>query len=283
MLFSFVLSLFLSLGTLFAPDDGAGGSGGDQGNDPPPDPNPDPPPAKSFSEKEVNAREAQLRRRYDREIKELKQEREKQQQALTELKEELTQIHGNTPNGNGDDPLDGDGRLKLLEQRFKRSEEELNKRIQEAEKKADDERQTRLNMERAQSLDKALEKADCKSKNMEMARRFFREQIVWDDVDSDWAFKLRTGELVPLPEGIDAELPDEWKVPKNQGGAGTTGGVTTSSTRRQHALQQEEAKLKELKQACNMNPHDRSKLVAFTQQKRKVQALREGLGVSMTT
>ena len=293
MLFSLLMGMFWPLR---APDDGTGdggaGAGSNDGGNTPPPPN-DPPSEKTFTQKEVDSREAQLRRRYDREIKELKQERDKQASEMDQLKADIESLK-NTPapqppgGGNGSPPPPGDssveGRLQIMEQRFQRTEEELNRKIAEANQRAEEEKKNRLELERKSSLDKALEKAECRSKNMEMARRFFAPQIVWDTVDACWAFKLASGDhLVTIEEGIDAELPDEWKSPKNQGGAGTQGGMSTTTSRQQRTLQEEEQKLSDLKSKATANPSDRGAMMEFTRQKRKVQALRDGLKVPTVT
>lgn len=267
-------------GVYMAPEgDGAGaGGGGSTGTQDPPNPPAPPEPPKTYSQKEKDADEAKLRRRYDREIKELKKQLEQQNEAIESLKKKPDPVPPST-NPSGDPTTDG--RLELLEKRFARTEEELNEKIKAADQRAEAEKRTRLNLQRDQLLDEALRDAGVMGKHMTQARRFFLPQVEWDDLEGDnggWMFRTRNGNIVPIMDGVAEELPDNLKPSKmKHGGAGNTNGLPGQQQRKHRELEDAKKKLAELKEAHRRGGGKQSDMMAFTKQKKLVQALEREL------
>jgi hypothetical protein len=253
--------------------------GGGSGGPPPP---PAPPSDKTYSQKEKDKDEAALRRRYDREIKQLKVENEKLSAEITDIKEMLKSSPPPppTPPVPGAPPADphAAGQAELDQRRRDRELAEMNERISIAEKAAADEKQKRLELEKQQLLDDAIVSAGVTEKKMKMARRYFLPQVEWDDLDAKWMFRLSSGSLVEIADGVEAELPDSLKPSLlQQGGAGTQAGMPLQRQRKTKELEEAEAKLKTLKEAAAKNGRNHGALSQFTRQKRVVERLRNEL------
>ena len=228
--------------------------------------------AKALTEAEVNKREAALRRKYERQIAELEKKNQTTDAALAEIKAQMV-AQPKEP-----EPSDVAGKLELVEKRWQRDREELQQRIAAAERKAEEERQRRLDMQREQALSDAIGGAGVTGGNAEVARRFFLPQVVWDEVDEGWVFKTRSGNHVSVQDGVLEEMPDTLKPSKlRNGGAGTSGGVPAARARKQKDLEDAEAELKRLLEAGSKQGGTQQVLVAYTQQKRKVEQLRREL------
>lgn len=266
-----------------SPDgDGAGGGGGTSSGTatPPAPPAPAPPAPKTYTQQEKDTDEAKLRRRYDREIKELKQTAAKQTASIEELKAQATNP---LPPSITPPASDGstEGRIELLEKRYARTEEELNTKIQAAQDAAEQEKQTRLRLQRDQKLDEALREAGVLGKHMIQARRYFLPQVEWDELEGEtggWVFRTRDKNFVPILDGVAEELPDNLKPSKmKHGGAGNMSGLPQHQQRKQRELEDAKKELAELKEVHRQRGGKNSDMMAFTKQKRLVEALEREL------
>ncbi len=267
-----------------APDDGSDDGGGGSDDTPPADDSPPPDPkVKTFTEKDVNAREAALRRRYDREIKELKHKYSTRDTEIEDLKSKIAAMEGGGNQDNSSEPRDTEGRIELLEKRWARTEEDLNSKIKAAEKIAQEERERRLSLEREQLLRDALVAAGIDDKKKKAAERYFAPQIKWDTIDEAWAYETENGNLVPIVDGVSEELPDIFKPSKmKRGGSGSSTGSPGAKVRKHKELEIEEKKLAEIKRKVASSGGRSASMLEFTRQKRRVNELRAELGSSRT-
>lgn len=256
-----------------APEDDAAGSGSATSDAAIKTP-PAPPEVKdkTYTQKEKDADEAKLRRRYDREIKEQKQKIDQLTSSIEELKSKVDR--------STHDPVDpvAAGQQEIEQRRYQREMEELRAQIAETKTAAETERQKRLELEKSQLLDNALLSAGVNEKHMLMARRYFAPQIVWDDLDQKWMFTTKNNNLVEIADGVQEELPDNLKPSALQrGGAGTNSGLPVHKQRKAKELEEAEKKLQDLKEAARRNGRDQTAFAAFTRQKRVVQLLQQEL------
>jgi hypothetical protein len=250
---------------------GAAGAGGTVTDPKPPA---DPEPAdESFSKKQVDQREAKLRRRYDREIRELKQEMEALKTQAKTQEPPLDPQHDPNP-----EPGDLAGRIELMEKRFTRREAELQEKIDQSRSLYEDERQKRLSVEKDRLLQDALTAAGVAEKNRLAAERYFRPQIIWDKVDEVWAFETKQKNVVPILDGVAEEMPDIFKPSKlAHGGAGTGQGAPAARNQLARELDAAEKELGALKDKAMRNQARGEFMRAFTLKKAEVEALRKRL------
>lgn len=249
-------------------DDGATGSAA-----PPADP-PPPPPANTFSKEDVDAREAKMRRAYERKMRELEASHAK---ALADLEAKIETSSPTQPPSDGE----GAGQLEIAQKRWERERQELQGKIESLNSNFEKEKQNRLNLQKERLLDDALASVGVSKENLMVARRYFEPDIQWDELDQEWMYRTNKGHMVPILDGVEEFIPDTLRPPKiARGGAGTQAGVPARVQRAQRELEQEKARLAELKNAVQKNPRDNSLLANWTTQKHKVAQMERNLSNS---
>ena len=245
---------------------------------------------------EVNSREKKLRESYERKLKRAKKEQEKSAEKhetqINELKAQLEDLQ----KGQSADPVeepeeaaeekkqedDLQKRLQLLEERSKRKEDQLQKQIQKIQEEADrkvqeaqsqaEERERKL---RETEMERQLESAIAKVGviDRKMAYRFFKPQVEWDELESQWAYKTESGDLVPIEEGVASECPPSLKSTSLKSGAGshqTSPPAEKSSTDKQ--IEEKKKQIAELQKSYRGH-HDDTKVTQLRNLKRELQAL----------
>jgi len=255
-----------------APDDGLGGSAGgggiaaDPANPPAPPPGADDIPV-GGSPKHSDKDMAAMRRKHERELK-------IRDKAFAEQEARLSALENPAP---ADPPPSGDpadknaGELELMQKRHAREMEAARNDAAEARKIAESERLKRRNVERDRSLESALTLAGVADKAKVYAKDHFEKKIIWDDVDGQWVYKTKLGNLVEIADGVSEEMPDMFKRPAaTRGGAGTQTGLPPTRARISAQLQIEQQKLAQIKA---LGGKQNSNVLAFTKQLRLVQQL----------
>ena len=228
----------------------------------------------TFTKKQKDADEAKLRRRYDREIKELKAEREKDRKLLEEIRAAQT----NPPPDADPPPSDLAGRMELMEKRHERALEELRVERDNAKAARETEREKRLEIEKDRLLADAIAACGVDPKNRLIADRYFKPCIVWDELEEQWLFKTKAGNLVPVMDGVAEELPDNLKPSRlKHGGAGSSSGMPPARAHAQKELEAAEKKLTDLKEKARRNGARGEFMAAFRRQKVVVDGLRKAL------
>jgi len=222
---------------------------------------------KSYSEDEVNNREAKMRRSYERRMREMQAEFDKK---IAGLEAKISTTPPPPPPSADSDSQDS-GKIELLTRRWEQREKELQAQIDAQNTAMEQERKRRLELQRSRMLDDALLKAGVSEKNMKIARRYFGPDVVWDELDETFMFKTPSGNMVSIDDGVQEFLPDNLKPSKIlRGGAGTHGGMPSSNaTRSQRALDEAKAKLAEYKAAATKNPNN-ALMSQFSKQKQIV-------------
>lgn len=253
---------FLSPRIFFAPDDGGGDGGGD-------------PPAKTFTQadldKIVQERLGKIKRDNDAKDKQIL----KMGSDLDDLRNQIAALSEEKPPVS--DPNDLKGKLELMESRYKKQIDDLNKKIGEAELARRDEHSRRLETERDKELSDGLAAAQCK--DSANARYIFLPRIKYDDTEQKWLYHLVKGGTVSIADGVAEEMPDYLKPASLQGGGS---GSSTGSPKRatqMKAIDHEKKILDELEARAKKS--GRMQDVAVHQkQKRKVQQLERELSAA---
>lgn len=246
-----------------APEDGEGGVAAA-----PPAPPADPvePTVVTYTQEQVDGREARARRAHERKLREIEAEFTKKIQALeAKVNAPLPPVLA--------DPTE-DGKVEILTRRHQRTIEEMEARIAAQEQAVETERKKRMELERDRLLDDALSAAGVTEKNLKAARRFFLPDIEFDEIDAKWMIRTPSGALTDIADAVQEYLPDGLKPSKiARGGAGTQGGVPARAQRAQRALEEARQKLASLKADCAKRPNDNGILTHFTRQKQLVRQL----------
>lgn len=208
------------------------------------------PPAENKPDKTVVSEEvAALLKERDRREKEMRLKAEKQEKKLKEemdvLRKQIDDLTGTGKKKDGDDAETLQARLEIMEKRAKQREDELNQAIERERKAREAAEEKERQAERVRLLMDALELVGVENK--ELGKRYFNSQVIWDEVDERWAFKMQDGKVVALKEGIELELPPELKPSKLRSGAGATGSTTAGKTSKQKELEQLDARISNLK------------------------------------
>lgn len=256
------------------PDDDPTGGGG--GSPPPP-----PPPTgdeEMISKKEADKQAANLRRKYDRQLKEQQKVNEELRAEIEKLKNKPAPPAPN-PNPNpGANPV-VDGKLEIMEAKFTRQIDDLKQQAKNANDLAAAERDKRLKLERQQLIDKALAEAGVVPKHLVQARRFFDPQIIMDEVEERWMFQTQSGNIVEIGEGVAAEMPDNLKSTKMKGGAGTTAGMPAKKKAQHQSLEKAKKKMADLKAQMQKEGPKNHLLAQFSRAKNEVNRLENELAV----
>lgn len=251
---------------LLAPDvDGGGGGGGgdDDGDvDPPQDP-----PAKTFTQ-------AELDRIIQDRLKKLQREQKQKDKDMESMRAELEELKKKADGGNPD-PGDANkgqvGDLELKINRLTRELEQTNTKLAEAQKQASEEANKRKRTERDKELSDALVAAGCI--DMVGGRRYFAEQIVWDEVENKWAYETKSGSQVSIADGVMEELPPYLKPAQmNQGGSGS-GGTNPKKKKVQADLDVAKKKLDEIKSLLMQNNGNVTYMSQYAKQQKVVKQL----------
>ena len=268
------------------PGVGSGGSGDSaEGNSPPPPP---PPPSMGddepmISKREADKQRAEQRRKHERSMKEIQKRMEAQEAELEKLKKQQAAPPAPPTGARTVGATEEDttaGKLEIMEQRFNRQIEELQKQVADAQGTAQEEREKRLSLERAQLIDKALADAGVAPKLLVQARRFFDPQVVWDKLEERWMFETTTGNMVEIAEGVAFELPDNLKSTKMKGGSGTSSGMPAKRKAQHAALEAAKKRMSEAKAEMKAAGGAKNHLLAkFTRAKNEVSRLEKELTV----
>ncbi len=251
-----------------APEEG--GEGGVAAAPPVPPADPVEPTPVTYTQAEVDGREARARRAHERKLRELEAEFKKK---IDALEAKVNAAPAPTPI----DPTE-EGKVEILQRRHERTIQELNERIAAQEAAVEAERQKRMDLQRDKLLDDALSNAGVASKNLKAARRFFLPDIVFDELDAKWMFQSPSGSLSDIEDAVQEYLPDSLKPSKiARGGAGTQGGIPARAARAQRSLDEAKQALAQMKADCAKRPNDNGLLTKFTRQKQLVQQLESDL------
>lgn len=268
MLFSLLTSAASFL--MSPPDDPEGGGSGTSVQDPPNtgegaknDP-PPPPPQETFTPSDM----AQMRRKYEREMLKRDKELEEQKRKIEEL---TSKVSGNS-NPEPSTPSTEGGKVELLEKRIRdqqtKYEEQLAQVNAEKEKVLLELRNSNKNHQLQQAL-------NGKVVDMTGAIRYFRDNIVWDELEERHFYKTSKGNLTEIKDGIEAEMPDWLRLSKaNQGGSGSGGSTPRGKVQHQRDLEAAKKKLEELQVAARKDPSD-ANLLSYQRQKRAVARLEQ--------
>lgn len=168
-----------------------------------------------------------------------------------------------------------EGRLKILEQKFTQMQSSLTGKLEILQKEKDDEKKKRLEMQRDAEVRDILNEIGCVE--LQAGLRQFLPQIEQDG--EDWVYRMRTGEIITIKEGITAEMPAWLKAPRtgDRGGAGVTG-ARAQKAQATSDLQREKTKLDDLRKAAEKSGGgDTTAIVKYKQQQRVVRELEDKL------
>lgn len=261
---------------LLAPDLDQDGLTGEIPNEEDPEPTPaSDGQGRSYTQKDVDAQMAKVRRKYEREL--LKQQKENELK-FQNFESRLENLASREPEPSAPEPADALGRLELLERRAERDKKELTLKIEQAKQEAELERQKRRDLERDQEIETALTAIGVPDKLRLAARRYFNPQVEWDEVEGKWLLKTGPDTYVPILDGVMEEIPDCFKPSRMQrGGAGTSVGQP-AKLQKQKQLEVEQAKLKELHDKATRAGGRPAELLPYMAQKRKVEQMQAALG-----
>lgn len=193
--------------------------------------------------------------------------------------------------GDGKTPKDEKGRFikkpdptvlalqKTVEDMQKKTAAEIakaNKEIEDAKNVASSERQRRLNAERDKDLADALSKRRCS--DIKNAVKLFKDDIQYDNEQEKWFYKdPESGEILSVDEGVEKNLPDYLKQPKNSGGG--SGGAGASGAANQGTPEALEVKRKEMQKLQGIAEQTQadSDLARYSASKREFQKMEKEL------
>lgn len=193
---------------------------------------------------ELRRKEARARKKqqleYDKKIAELNEKLEK----LGKKEESLPAPQGKK----GDELLDSHAKVELLSRKLEqiqRDHENERKTFQQQLKEAEEKsRKQKLEFE----LTEALNGKTC---DIKVAKRYFKDDIKWDDLDERYVVEDENGRTFPLKEGVDVLMPDFLRVSRVQrGGSGGVGVPGSSSSKKAHKHKQLKAAVEKAKEAA---------------------------------
>lgn len=236
------------------------------------DPPADPPIEKTFTQAEVDKfierRLASVKRENDKSLKTLQDQINAVNLQNKELLEKLDSHNPPNPNPPSKELQ---GQLELQQKKHDRELEAFRKEIDELKTVAQDEKRKRMDTELKKLIQDALSKSGCR--DLLAGERYFLPQIQWDEVENQYIFNTKKGSVLSIEDGIQDELPDYMRSPAMQGGgSGARSGGTRNSEKRR-MLEQEKAKLVELKTNARKNGGKSEDVVQVTRQQRKVAEL----------
>lgn len=250
-------------------------------NKPDPEVTPAVPPeeTKTLSLDEVNRREAELRRKYERRQKELETKLKELEEASKKAIDETKQVAQPPVSRAGLETLTEAGKLEVLEKRWGREKEDYERKLGELTKLVESEKSRAMSLERDRQLDEALNAVQGGVVDRLAAVRYFLPQIEWDPIDNAWIFKTKKGNVLTIMDGVNEECPSWLRGSTLKPGAGTHQGNTPPARTRlskelEEAVKKEE-ELHKIAKTCSAN--DIQPVVAWKNQKKKVQLLRAQL------
>lgn len=201
----------------------------------------------------------------------VKADSSKKDKDLEELKKKVEELSSRppTPPSSQDDSVDG--RIKLLEQRYKSEVTSLKESVDQEKQLRVKETERRRAVERDRELSEALQLAGCRPDALEVAARYMLASIVFDDGDEKWVYNIRAGGVVSIRDGVAAELPDYLKDSSiKSGGSGSKSGNKASI--KEAKLKTEREKLETLSKVALASGSEQD-IAAYQIQKRVVQQL----------
>lgn len=212
----------------------------------------------TLTKEEVDAREKKLRQSYQKREKKLKAESQASQTKLQELESKLAAFEeqlaaANTPPEEPEAKTEEDKRLQAVQARLDKIQAaneariaEMQKKLEDAERREQEAAEARRVADRDQKLVKAI--ADVGTTNMKFAKAGLLPQISWDDVSDTWVYETEDGEVVSIEEGVQRELPEHLRAAKVRSGVGTSqSGGNQPKKATQRKLEAAEAELAEMK------------------------------------
>lgn len=256
---------------LFDVDDGSGGGGDPSGDPSDDDPSSDDP---KYTESQLQDIVQKRLKSVHRELKKRDQENQTLKQRLDDLEKTLKERSDGDP-PEGKHPKDDAGKLEIERQKHQRELDGIRKDLKDAVDRAEKAETRQREVERDTILTSALSDARCI--DIEAGRRYFLQQISWDEIDGQWVFTTKNGNTVEIADGISAELPSYLKPSSmNGGGSGTpSGGGRKAAVQRE--LDSEREKLTKAKEVFRKNPRDTKATLDYRNQKKTVEALERKL------
>lgn len=268
-----------------APDDGGGTGGGtateedidtDEGGDDS---------GKKYTDEDVERMITQRVKRSARDVATKEKELAAKEKRIAELEEKLQELSdkidaaGDGGTGANDEDLrKQQGHWELQKTRYDSQIKELREKLEVAERDAAKSNKDRLNLQRDLEIDKALGAIQCI--DIDNGRILVRERVRYDDAEGEWYFETRSGNMVTVKEGVDAELPDYLRpASMRQGGSGSTGGSPKSAAQRRK-LDDMKAEYDKIVEAVKRNPRNTDTLVRASKLRKEIAALDKQLSKS---
>jgi hypothetical protein len=273
----------------FAPDDGAP-AGGTALADPPdgvePEPSDDTPPEATYTKADVERMALQRVKRLtkdaqakDKKIEALEEELKKLSEQITEKLNEpsIPPVVGGAGDESEAELRRQQGHWEVQRTRFESTVKDLQGKLGIAEKELIKVKQERMNMERDLEIDKALSSPSVQCIDVDNARILVRDRVEYDQTEEEWIFRTKSGNILPVKEGIEAELPDYLR-PSNlrQGGSGATSGGPKASAQRRK-LDDKRKELSSVTEQIKKAPRNNDLLVRASKLRREVAALEKSI------
>lgn len=224
--------------------------------------------------RERDRREKEMRLKHEKTLKAAKEENDKLKAQLEELQNaSLAGAVKGAAAAATTQPAEADAlavKIEILEKRFQQKEKDYQEQLaRERTAREEAERKHKLT-ERDRLLAEALDGVGVVNKTIGF--RYFKDQIVEDEIDGTWMYRTHDGKIVPIKEGVEFELPLELKPSAiKAGGTGVTGATPGGrKTSLQKQLEQIEADLSNLgKQHAQTRGADEHVLARFQQARRE--------------
>lgn len=219
------------------------------------------PASKTFSEEEVNKREAALRKSVERKLAKAAKKREQELQAqINELQTKMLSSIGQPDDEDGEDEEDQapsgkvppwQAELKKLERKQERELRAKEERLERLQQELEAEKLQRRELLRQKLLDDGIAAAGG-AVDRRGALRYFKDQIFWDDDEGEWLYRSDDGDTLDVVDGITRDMPDWLKPSKLRGsGSGTNKSTAPSGkTKTKTQLEAAEAELLLLEKAA---------------------------------
>lgn len=209
-------------------------------------------------------REKEMRQKHEKDLKKLQEELASQKKANDELaKPQSARADGETV-----ETLQV--RMSLMDQRFQQKEAELQAQIAKERVAREAAEEAQRQSEKTRLLREALSQVGVT--DPEVAYRYFRDSITWDEIDGRWAYRMLDGRTVAVREGIDAEIPNALKASSLRGGTGATGSAPTTKGKVAKELETISAEMSNVEREIKLRGANQNLLAKFMELQRRKSA-----------
>ncbi len=262
----------------FEPNTGLNPGGSATADPPVDDPEPTPDDDKKYTKEDVERMALQRVKRLTKDGAAKDKKNEELEAKIAELNDQIAALGTGTPAPNSDGnpaPVDDaelrrqQGHWEVQRARYDSQIKELNTKLQTTEQELVKVRDERMSMERDLEIDKALSSQTVQCIDVDNARILVRDRVSWDPNEEEWFFRTKSGNILPVKEGIESELPDYLRAPAlRQGGSGQTGGQQTKAKYRE--LEAKRKELEAVKMEVQKQPRNNELLVRASRLRREI-------------